>query len=389
MGHFLTINSGSSSIKFALFQGDDPQELMRGQVEGLGASPRIKAVAADRVLVDQALSTAQASDHMKALAVILDLMRRHFDGVVPTAIGHRIVHGGPEYCDPLVIDAEVEANLTRLTPLAPLHQPHNLAGVQAARAAFPEAVQVGCFDTAFHRQHPWVADTYALPKSYYDEGIRRYGFHGLSYEYVSQELARIAPRQAKGRNVITHLGNGASMCAALNGQSVSSSMGFTALDGLAMGSRCGQLDPGVVLYLMAEKNMSAKEIEDLLYRNSGLKGLSGLSQDMRELENADTREAAQAIEYFVSRIRRELGAMTASLSGLDNLVFCGGIGENARQIRARVCAGFEWLGLELDENRNRAGAQVISSDRSRVQVFVITTNEELMIARHTANLVAG
>lgn len=387
MCHILTINAGSSSIKFALFHGEDPQELMRGQVEGLGASPRIKATAGNDVLTDRALTSEQAADHMSALAVILDLLETHFDGVVPSAIGHRIVHGGPDYSDPMLLDDDRLKDLAKLVPLAPLHQPHNLAAVAAARAAFPDAAQVACFDTAFHRQHPWVADTYALPRSFYDEGIRRYGFHGLSYEYVSQELRRTQPHHAKGRTVITHLGNGASMCAAMDGQSVSSSMGFTALDGLAMGSRCGQLDPGVVLYLMAEKGMTAAEIETLLYKQSGLKGLSGISHDMRALEAAGTRDADEAIDYFVHRIRRELGAMTALLSGLDSLVFCGGIGENAHRIRQRICVGFEWLGLELDKTRNRNGDVIISSDRSRVRVLVFPTNEELMIARHTSAVI--
>lgn len=388
MRHILTINAGSSSIKFALFEGDDPQELMRGQVEGLGANPRIEATAGRDVLTDRELTPEQAADHMAALAVILELLETHFDAVEPAAIGHRIVHGGPDYCDPMLLDETRLEDLAKLNPLAPLHQPHNLAGVRAAQAAFPGAMQVACFDTAFHRQHSWVSDTYALPRELYDEGIRRYGFHGLSYEYVSEELRRIAPHHAAGRTVISHLGNGASMCAAMNGQSVASSMGFTALDGLPMGTRCGQLDPGVVLYLMAEKNMRAEEIERLLYKESGLKGLSGLSHDMRTLEAAGTREADQAIDYYVHRIRRELGGLTALLSGLDTLVFCGGIGENAHRIRGRVCAGFEWLGLELDKTRNRNGELVISSDRSRVRVMVIPTNEELMIARHTARVMA-
>lgn len=384
MSHVLTLNAGSSSIKFALFKaGGDLEEVVRGQVEGLGAMPRLSARAGAQVLADDALDPGRAADHAAALGVILDLIAARFPGVRPVAIGHRIVHGGPDYCDPMLLDDAHIAALERLVPLAPLHQPHNLAGVAAARAAFPGALQVACFDTAFHRQHPWVADTYALPRRYYDEGIRRYGFHGLSYEFVSQELARIAPHHAKGRCVITHLGNGASMCATMNGQSVASSMGFTALDGLPMGTRTGQLDPGVVLYLMAEKKMSAGEIETLLYKQSGLKGLSGLSHDMRALEQAGTRESDQAIDYFVHRIRKELGGMTALLNGLDTLVFCGGIGENATRIRARVCQGFEWLGLELDETRNRDNARVVSSDRSRVRVFVVETNEELMIARHT------
>lgn len=387
-GHVLTINAGSSSIKFALFTADE-SELVRGEVEGLGAVPRIKARANDQVVVDAGLSAAEGESHAAALCVILALIETHFPGVTPDMVGHRIVHGGPVYCDPLLIDETVMQDLAKLVALAPLHQPHNIAGVRAAQNAFPKARQVACFDTAFHRQQPWVADTYALPRQYYQEGIRRYGFHGLSYEYVSQELARIAPHHAKGRTVVTHLGNGASMCATMGGHSVASTMGFTALDGLAMGTRCGQLDPGVVLYLMAEKKMDAAAIEQLLYRESGLKGLSGLSHDMRTLKAAGTPEAEQAIDYFISRIRRELGGMTALLSGLDTLVFCGGIGENAGFIRDRVCQGFHWLGLELDATRNRSGAQLISSDRSRVRVMIIRTNEELMIARHTLALNAA
>jgi acetate kinase len=303
-------------------------------------------------------------------------------------VGHRIVHGGVDFSESIVLDPGKLAVLERLCPLAPLHQPHNLSGVRAAQAAFPQAMQVACFDTAFHRTHPWVNDTYALPRKLYEDGIRRYGFHGLSYEYVTQRLAEVAPLHAAGRVVVTHLGNGASMCAIRDGQSVGSTMGFTALDGLPMGTRCGQLDPGVVLYLAAN-GMTPTEIEDLLYRRSGLKGLSGLSQDMRELEAAGTPEAQQAIAYFVSRIRRELGAMAAILSGLDAVVFCGGIGENAWRIRDRVCRGFEWLGIELDEIRNQTGEMIISSDRSRVRVFIIHTNEEMMIARHTARLLGG
>jgi acetate kinase len=299
------------------------------------------------------------------------------------------VHGGIDFSESVVLDEAKLAMLARLNPLAPLHQPHNLSGVRAAHLAFPDALQVACFDTAFHRAHPFVNDTYALPRELYDQGIRRYGFHGLSYEYVTARLGEVAPMHAAGRVVVTHLGNGASMCAILGGQSVGSSMGFTALDGLPMGTRCGQLDPGVVLYLLEEKGMTAPEVEDLLYRRSGLKGLSGLSQDMRELEAAGTPQALQAIEYFVVRTRRELGSMAAILSGLDALVFCGGIGENAWRIRERICQGFEWLGIELDEARNQAGGTIVSSERSRVRVLVIPTNEEMMIARHTARLLAG
>ena len=384
MTHILTLNAGSSSIKFALFEADTLEERVRGQIEGLGTSPRLSARIADAEKTETDLDATAVGDHASALAAILALIETRFSGARIKAVGHRIVHGGPDYGAPVVIDEQRFADLEKLIPLAPLHQPHNLSGVRAAQAAFPDAVQVACFDTAFHRQHPWVNDTYALPLELYEEGVRRYGFHGLSYEYVTRALKQLAPMHAAGRVVVSHLGNGASMCAIQGGQSVGSTMGFTALDGLPMGTRCGQLDPGVVLYLMAEKGLSAAEIENLLYKQSGLKGLSGLSNDMRVLEEAGTGEARRAIDYFVYRIRRELGGMVAVLSGLDALVFCGGIGENAWRIRERVCQDFGWLGLELDETQNREGATVISSYRSRVRVFIIRTNEELMIADHAA-----
>lgn len=328
------------------------------------------------------------ADHDAALAVVLCFLERAIGSAEIAAVGHRVVHGGIHFTESVVIDEERFRDLEGLNPLAPLHQPYNLAGVRAAQRAFPQAVQVACFDTAFHRAHPWVNDTYALPRRLYDEGIRRYGFHGLSYEYVVGRLKEFAPLYEAGRVVVMHLGNGASMCAIRDGQSVGSSMGFTALDGLPMGTRCGQLDPGVVLYLIQQKKMTPETIEDLLYHHSGLKGLSGLSQDMRELEASGTSEAMQAIDYFVFRIRRELGSMAAILGGLDAVVFCGGIGENAWHIRDRVCENFEWLGIEMDHARNQAGETLVSSDRSRARVFVIKTNEEMMIARHTARLVA-
>jgi len=389
-GHILTLNAGSSSIKFSLFEaGAEPVESVRGQVEGLGAAPCLQAARPGEPHIERDLNEAEVRDHAAALAVVLAFLREAFGPVTVEAVGHRVVHGGPDFADPLVLDEQTFAYLQRLNPLAPLHQPHNLSGVRAAQLAFPDALQVACFDTAFHRRHPWVNDTYALPRELYVQGIRRYGFHGLSYEYVTGRLHEIAPAVRAERLVVAHLGNGASMCAIRDGVSVGSTMGFTALDGLPMGTRCGQLDPGVVLYLMDEKKLSAREIEDLLYRRSGLKGLSGLSHDMRELEAAATPEAMGAIDYFVFRIRRELGAMAAVLSGLDVLAFSGGIGENAARIRERVCAGCEWLGIELDDARNRAGERLISSDRSRVRVFVVHTNEELMIARHTARLLAA
>ena len=390
MQHILTLNAGSSSIKFALFDGEAAiTERMRGQIEGLGSTPHLKAEQGNKPIADRALQAHEAADHAAALGTVLSLLQQTIGRMEVAAVGHRIVHGGVDYSEPVVLGEEQLAYLTRLNPLAPLHQPHNLSGVRAAQRAFPSTLQVGCFDTAFHRSHPWVNDTYALPLELYEQGIRRYGFHGLSYEYVTERLKQVAPFYEEGRVVVMHLGNGASMCAIRNGQSVGSSMGFTALDGLPMGTRCGQLDPGVVLYLMQHNGMTAGEIEELLYLRSGLKGLSGLSQDMRELEAAGTPQAMQAIDYFVFRIRRELGSMAAILSGLDAVVFCGGIGENAYRIRERISRGFEWLGLELDDVRNQAHETVISSDRSRVRVFVIPTNEEAMIAQHTARLLAG
>ncbi len=379
----LTLNAGSSSIKFALFAiAGDQEAVAGGQVDGIGVGPRLILDGASREL-------PEVKDHASALKAIVAALAPALGTARIVAVGHRVVHGGGSFAAPVVLDDEIVAQLTALSPLAPLHQPHNLSGIAVARRLFPDAVQIACFDTAFHRAQPWVNDTFALPRHFYEEGVRRYGFHGLSYEYVASELARIAPHHAAGRLVIAHLGNGASMCALRGGQSVASTMGFSALDGLPMGTRSGQLDPGVLLYLMRERGMSAGEIEDLLYRKSGLLGLSGLSPDMRALEAAGTPEAQQAIDYFVFRVRRELGAMTAILSGLDALAFAGGIGENAVRVRERICQGFEWLGIELDETRNRLGAGIISSDRSRVRVFIVKTSEETMIARHVRRLLSS
>ncbi|MGF1624940.1 MAG: acetate/propionate family kinase [Alphaproteobacteria bacterium] len=385
----LTLNAGSSSIKFALYRlGTEPVECARGQVDGLGAQPRFVATMAGAPAAAQEPEQVAAIDHAGAVQAILGFVLRHFPDDTIDAVGHRIVHGGTRYAAPAVLDKQAIDWLASLNGFAPLHQPHNLAGVAAARAVFPAALQVGCFDTAFHRNHPWVNDTFALPRTYYEKGVRRYGFHGLSYEYVSQTLAGIAPELAAGRIVIAHLGNGASMCALRHGRSVGSTMGFSALDGLPMGTRCGQLDPGVVLYLLQHEGMTAEEISRLLYTESGLKGLSGLSHDMRTLEQAGTPEAAQAIDYFVFRIRRELGAMAAVLGGLDALVFCGGIGEHAWRIRERICADSHWLGIALDPARNEASCQLISAPDARVRVMVIPTDEELTIARGAARLLA-
>jgi acetate kinase len=386
----LTLNAGSSSLKFALFQADGrhPDLQAKGQIEALGTSPHLvlRSGAGDK-LEDRPASKGAALTHETALQHILETLMTHFPAMRVEAVGHRVVHGGPHYAEPIVLTPYVIAELEELIPLAPLHQPHNLSGIAAAHLAFPDAVQIACFDTAFHRSHPWVNDTFALPRAYYDKGVRRYGFHGLSYEYVSAKLKEIAPETAAGRVVVAHLGAGASMCAIKAGRSVASTMGFSALDGLPMETRCGQLDPAAVLYLLDHEGMTSKEIAHMLYKDSGLKGLSGLSGDMRELESAGTPEAEQAIDYFVFRIRRELGGLAAALGGLDAMVFCGGIGENSARIRQRVCEDLHWIGLDVDETRNAQNETIVSSNTSGAKIFVIETDEEAMIARHTVDLI--
>ena len=339
-----------------------------------------------RPLARADLPAAQDSDHAAALSAALNSIARHFPDAAITAVGHRVVHGGMEFTGAVAVTQEVIDQLAEFIPYAPLHQPHNLAGIQAAMAAFPGALQVACFDTAFHRNHPFVNDTFALPREYYDKGVRRYGFHGVSYDYISGALAQMAPTLYAGRVVVAHLGNGASMCGLLGGRSVASSMGFSALDGLPMGTRSGQLDPGVVLYLMEHEGLNAAEIADILFNKSGLLGLSGITHDMRTLLASDDPRARQAIAYYCFRIRRELGGLAAALEGLDAVVFTGGIGENADQIRAEICAGLGWIGIELDKMRNSRGDTVISTDFSRVRVLVVPTNEELVIARAAARL---
>jgi acetate kinase len=299
------------------------------------------------------------------------------------------VHGGPDYAAPVLIDGAILERLATYQDLAPLHQPNNLAPIRLAMEINPDLPQVACFDTAFHREHPRLADVYALPLKFYDEGVRRYGFHGLSYEFVSQRLLEIAPQIAKGRVIIAHLGSGASMCALKNGQSVESSMGFTALDGLVMGTRPGQLDPGVVLYLIAQRGMSTGTVSDLLYRDSGLKGLSGIGNDMRDLLASDDPKARFAIEFFVYRAGLQTGLLAAALGGLDAFVFTAGIGENSAQIRTMIAERFAWLGAELDPIANDAGEQDISTSQSRIKIYVVPTDEELMIARHTMALIAA
>jgi acetate kinase len=383
----LTLNVGTSSVKFAAFSHGAAglESLAAGQIEGLDAAATFAAKTASGETSAFAFDETHGRvDHHVAIeAVVRWLKQAGFDHNV-AAVGHRIVHGGPDLSEPTRIDDAVLAVLRRFIPLAPLHQPHNLAGVAAARALLPGTPQIACFDTAFHRSHAYTADTFALPRAYYDEGVRRYGFHGLSYEFIARRLRAIAPAAAAGRAIVAHLGNGASICAIRDGRAVDSTLGFTALDGLPMGTRCGQIDPGVLLYLMTEKGMSASAVSDLLYKNSGLKGMSGLSHDMRVLEASDSPAARDAIAYFVARIRREIGSMAAALGGVDAIVFTAGIGEHAWRVREAALTGMEWLGVRLDVEANRDNSPVVSAADSAVPVFVIPTDEERMIAEHTA-----
>ncbi|MDD2728771.1 acetate/propionate family kinase [Malikia sp.] len=391
MSLLLTLNAGSSSIKFALFEARSRglERLAVGQVEGLGEVAQFSAVTTAGERHQQQIDGASGpADHGTALQGVLDWLRLSFPNREVTAVSHRVVHGGAEHVEPILLDDENRAQLQQLVPLAPLHQPHNLAGIDAARAAFPRARQVACFDTSFHRSHPFVADTFALPRQYYEQGIRRYGFHGLSYEFIARQLKSRHPGLLAGRVVVAHLGNGASMCALRAGRSVASTMGFTALDGLAMGTRCGQIDPGVLLYLLSERGMNVQSLTDLLYRNSGLKGMSGLSNDMRVLLASDLPSAREAVDYFIEQCRRELGGLVASLGGLDALVLTGGIGEHAAEVRSRLLSGLGWLGVDFDESANQAGAEEISLPRSAVRVLVLATDEERMLAEHAAELTA-
>jgi acetate kinase len=383
----LVINAGSSSLKFQVFSAArEAKCLLNGQIDGVGTQPRLRAQAADKtVLVETVYDAAEISDLPAATREVANWLRQ-IQSVELVAAGHRVVHGGPDYSEPVQVTNEIINKLERYVSLAPLHQPNNLAPIRSLLARRPDLPQVACFDTAFHRQHGVLADHYALPERYYDEGVRRYGFHGLSYEYIVQRLRQIAPEAAAGRTIVAHLGSGASMCAVADGRSVESTLGFTALDGLPMGTRPGQLDPGVVLYLIGEKGMSARAVQDLFYKECGLKGLSGVSNDVRELEVSTDPKAAFALEYFVYRAGLYAGMLAAALGGLDAFVFTAGIGENSASIRRRIVAKLDWLGVELDESIDPTACALISSRRSRVAVYVIPTNEELMIAQHTLQI---
>ena len=386
----LVINAGSSSIKFQLFEvaGGDLELEFRGQLEGIGTRPHLTANdSAGRKLIDDAYDPALVQGVREALDQLDDWLLAQLKGQAPIAIGHRVVHGGPGFGAPVLVDDAILAELEALVPLAPLHQPNNLAPIREVRRRYPQMAQVACFDTAFHRNHPEVADRFAIPDEFYRAGVRRYGFHGLSYEYIAGRLAELDPALAGGRVVVCHLGSGASMCAIHAGRSVDSTMGFTAVDGLPMGTRTGQLDPGVVLYLVQNRGYGAKELERFLYHDGGLKGLSGVSNDMRDLEASDAPGAKLAINYFVYRIARETGALAAAMRGIDALVFTAGIGEHSRRVRAEVTARLDWLGAELDVEANATDGQTISAPASRLKVMVLPTDEELMIARHTLRVV--
>lgn len=387
----LVINAGSSSIKFSIFSAaatPGPEDLIcGGKISGIDVQARLDARAADgTVLADEHFPENAEYDDL--LARLLDWIETHLDGLDLVAAGHRIVHGGRDHVRPAVLDEKLRAELRRLVPLAPLHQPHNLAAADALARLHPGLAQIACFDTAFHTGRSEVESVYALPAGMTGEGLRRYGFHGLSYDYVSSRLGLLPGRKGQGRVIVAHLGNGASMCAMREGRSIATTFGFTALDGLPMGTRSGAIDPGVLLYLMEQKGMDAQDLTCLLYRQSGLLGLSGISSDMRDLLASDDPRARFAVEYFCYRAGREIGSLAAALGGLDALVFTAGIGENAAEIRSRICAAASWLGVMIDEAANGAakGEAVISAAGSSVTVAVIPTNEELVIARNSQAL---
>jgi len=392
MDTILVVNAGSSSVKFQLFGIAARRELKRaikGQVDGIGTNPRLRAENADgKPLVDETYQCARVPDVPAALDQA-GAWLRDTQNLSPVAVGHRVVHGGPDYFGPALIDDAVLAKLARYEPLAPLHQPNNLAPIRALRARLPGLPQVACFDTAFHRGHGALADHYAIPEELYAEGVRRYGFHGLSYEFVASRLPQVAPDMAGGRVIVAHLGSGASMCALRAGRSVESTMGFTALDGLPMGTRPGQIDPGVLLYLLQRKRMSSSAVQKLLYTGCGLKGLSGISNDVRELEASWDPRAVFALDYFAYRVGLNAAMLAAALGGIDGFIFTAGIGEHSASMRTRIARHLEWLGVELDDAANAAPAGRISTAGSRVAVYVVPTDEELMIARHSLDVLVA
>ena len=385
--YLLVINAGSSSIKFAIYQTAILSPLRvdaTGQIDSIGSHPHfiVKDAHGD-ILSDCRLSTEEAHSHAGAIIIIRAWLLEYLRGGTLLAVGHRVVHGGQQYFMPILIDEKVLIDLENLIPLAPLHQPHNLAAMRALQEIMPSLPQVACFDTAFHRTQPDVAQLFALARYITDVGVRRYGFHGLSYEYIVSVLPDLDASLVKARIIVAHLGNGASLCAIQNGRSVATTMGFSPLDGLVMGTRCGSLDPGVLLYLMKHYNMDAHALEQLLYYQSGLLGVSGISSDMHTLLDSDAPQAKEAVDLFVYRVGREIGSLAAALGGLDALIFTGGIGENSAEIRAKICQWTEWLGLELDVSANEAGAPCISIPNSKLSAWVVNTDENRMIAEHT------
>ena len=379
----LTLNAGSSSIKFGLFEAvAELPRIASGEVENIGAVPHLKIRTGGDLALERLWPRGEALSHELLFEAILQWVETHLGGARLIAAGHRIVHGGGRYDAPVRLDAATLGHLAKLNPLAPLHEPHNLAAVQAVLSLRPNLLQIGCFDTAFHHDMPEVATRFALPRSFHDEGVRRYGFHGISYEYIALRLRELAPRLAAGRVIAAHLGNGASLCAIADGKSLDTSMGFTALDGLVMGTRCGTIDAGVVLYLLQARDMTATDITNLLYKKSGLLGVSGISADMRELLASADPGAAEAIDLFTYTAARHAGALASTLGGVDGLIFTAGIGEHAPAIRAAICARLAWLGAEISLEANERNAPVISTAGSRIEIRVIPTDEEAMIARH-------
>ena len=385
----VSLNSGSSSIKFALFELETgaPRHVAAGKIERIGSDPHLLIRRDDGTsVVERHWDKGAALTHEALLDDLLAWARGHLEGFDIKAIGHRVVHGGPRFDQPQIVDEALLDALDALSPLAPLHQPHNLAAIRAIRALLPDLPQVACFDTAFHHGRAEIATRFALPRVWHDKGVRRYGFHGLSYEYIARQLAAREPDVAAGKVVVAHLGNGASLCAIERGRSVDTTMGFTALDGLMMGTRCGTLDPGVVLHLQQQEELSPAAIETMLYEQSGLLGVSGLSNDMRTLRASDAPDAREAIALFTARLVREIGALAAVLGGLDALVFTAGIGENDAALRAETCERLAWIGLTLDAEANARHAERIDAAGSRVALCVIPTDEEQMIALHTIRL---
>jgi acetate kinase len=386
----VVLNAGSSSLKFSVYRRPDAEAwriAARGQIEGIGTAPKFKGTDETSGLEERReLDKGVVRDGRTALDALAGWLRAKYGGARVLGVGHRVVHGGAQFTGPTVITPQVLEDLRKLIPLAPLHQPHNLAAIEAVGERLPAVPQVACFDTSFHRGHDAVADVIPLPHDIRRSGVQRYGFHGLSYEYIASVLPQTAPEVARGRVIVAHLGSGASMCALRDGRSVDNTFGFTALDGLCMGTRPGALDPGVVLYLFQSLGLSAKEVEAMLYKQSGLLGLSGVSNDMRDLLGSREPAARLAVDYFVYRAAKEIGALAAVLRGVDGLVFTAGIGEHSAEIRARMCAASAWLGVDLDPEANARHATRISTGQSRVSAWVIPTNEEWMIARHTWSL---